>query len=98
MPVKRCAVCKRPTHTTAAVSPRAKKWLCPACEKRFDEYILKGKNEQGGKICEKCKKRRNGRCRFTGYQRQKITACSDWEGRNTEHDKRRWAKFEITQD
>ncbi len=98
MPVKRCAVCKQPTHTTAAAGPRIRKWLCPKCEKRFNEYILMGRNSQSGSLCEKCRKSKNGECRFTSYQRLRITACSDWEGRNYEHNKRRWAKFENTQD
>ncbi len=98
MPVKRCALCKRPAYTSAVLGKKDRKWLCAACQKRFEERVLAGKNQQGGKICLKCKKKNNQQCRFSAYERQRITACSDWEGKNTEHEKRRWAKFEIEQD
>ncbi len=97
MPVKRCAVCRRPAYNPAILGKKDRKWLCAACQKRFEEFILTGQNRLGGKICRKCKKR-NTRCRFSAAERQRITACSDWEGKNTEHEKRRWAKFEADKD
>ncbi|MCL4441556.1 MAG: hypothetical protein ACYC21_13510 [Eubacteriales bacterium] len=93
MPVKRCAVCKKPAYTTTTGSQKDGKWLCSACRLRFEANEFTNKDRQGGRICEKCKKK-NDVCRFSASERQKITACSDWEGRNTAHDKKRWAKFE----
>ena len=95
MHITRCAVCKKPAYTNSVMGKKEKKWLCPACKKKFHEKTLTVQDPQVGEICRKCKKKNIGQCRFSAYQRQSITACSDYEGKNTEHEKRRWAKFET---
>ncbi|PKM82659.1 MAG: hypothetical protein CVU89_03935 [Firmicutes bacterium HGW-Firmicutes-14] len=94
MPVKRCAICKKPSYTDSRTGSANLKWTCSACEKRFEEDIKNVRTHEGGKICEKCIKRKRNQCPFSSWQRSKILACTDWEGKNTEHNRKRWAKFE----
>lgn len=94
MPVKRCAVCQKPSYSTAGIIRKNSKWICSDCRNRFEESVkIRQQDEQGGKICEKCKKRSKD-CPFSVFERQRVIACSDWEGKNSNHDKKRWAKYE----
>lgn len=97
MLVKRCAVCKRPSYNKPSDGLRKKNWLCPACTRLFESWVTAGIPTGTGEACQNCTKRTRG-CRFSVLERLKITACSDWTGKNTEHDRRRWAKFEIQED
>jgi len=92
---KRCVSCKRPAYTASVGSRNGNKWLCPACEAAFEEIFSKRNVEnEGGSLCKNCKKRRDNLCRFSAAERQKVVNCSDWESKNYERVKRRWAKFE----
>ncbi|WP_418790048.1 hypothetical protein [Phosphitispora sp. TUW77] len=97
MPMKRCVLCGRPAYTTAVIGISEKKWVCSSCrafiKKRLTNETWTG-NSTGGLICKNCTKRRDNQCRFTAAERQKIIKCSDWESKNFERSKRRWAKFE----
>jgi len=97
MPVKRCILCGRPAHTTAVIGVRDKNWVCSSCRDIVDQKLGKetlADDSAGGHICKNCIKRRNSQCRFLPSERQKIIRCSDWESKNFERSKRRWAKFE----
>ncbi len=98
MPVKRCILCGRPAHTTAVIGVRDRKWVCSSCraviEKKLGQGTMTG-DAPGGNICKNCIRRRDNQCRFTAAERQKIVRCSDWESKNFERSKRRWAKFEL---
>jgi len=93
MAIKRCASCRKPAYSDTSIAKRDEKWLCAACKAVFAAKTLND-GSQAGRICQKCKNVKLGRCRFSAQERQRITACSDWEGRDTERNRRRWAKFE----
>lgn len=97
MAVKNCALCKK----SAYVSGRGmgiQYWVCSDCRIRVNSTIelsCSSDNSllQKNSICDKCRKRSQN-CRFSETERSKITSCSDWEGKDTERNRRRWAKYE----
>lgn len=98
MPVKKCALCKKTAYQASKVNTRQQQWLCNSCRTAVSaalEITLSTETavKPSSGLCEKCKKRTTN-CRFSAFQRTKMTACSDWEGKNTERNRRRWAKFE----
>ncbi|MDT3699742.1 MAG: hypothetical protein RO469_09960 [Thermincola sp.] len=95
--MKKCALCKKEAYASEEGKAR-EYWVCADCRHKVesimeiacasDQSLLKIDN-----ICDKCRKR-SGRCRFSREERSKITACSDWEEKDTERNRRRWAKYE----
>ncbi len=97
MSVKKCALCKKPAYTSGRGNSK-EYWVCSECRTKVNGTIentvySEEKLVPTERICDKCRKR-IGNCRFSESQRSKITACSDWEGKNTERNRRRWAKYE----
>lgn len=97
MPVKNCAICKKPAYASSRGTGK-EYWVCSDCRMRVDSSIELAASSDNilltrSNICDKCRKR-SGNCRFTESERSKITACSDWESKDTERNRRRWAKFE----
>lgn len=98
MSVKRCALCKKPAYSSGRGNGK-EYWVCSDCRLKADgtmenEFHFEKTMEPTESICDKCRKRTEG-CRFTESHRSKIEACSDWEGKNTERNRRRWAKFDT---
>lgn len=97
MAIKRCALCKKPAYCSSRGNNK-EYWVCSDCRLKADGTMeTKLQSEEPTlpteSICDKCKKRSEG-CRFSESRRSKIKACSDWEGKKTQHNRRRWAKFE----
>lgn len=98
MSIKRCALCKKPAYGSSRGNNK-EYWVCSDCRLKVDgtmeDKLQSEKTMQPTEsMCDKCKKRSEG-CRFSESQRSKIKACSDWEGKKTQHNRRRWAKFDI---
>lgn len=97
MRIKKCALCKKTAYQSSGRNS-SEYWLCSDCRNKVENLEIAASVDSGlnqtGNICDKCKKR-SGDCRFAESQRNKITACSDWVGKNTEHNKRRWAKYDT---
>ena len=97
MPVKTCALCKKSAYTNTVNKKKIDNWLCADCRQNFENQAATAVSQPFARICDKCKKR-TGTCRFSAFERSKITACSDWENKNTERNKKRWAKFDNPPD
>jgi len=98
MLVKKCVLCNKPAYISSRGNGN-KFWLCSECRIKADSFIElacscdNGIHSTTNSICDKCR-RRSGNCRFSESERSKITACSDWESKDFDHNRRRWAKFE----
>lgn len=91
MKIKRCAVCKKPAFSNTIKVKQESNWVCSTCLRKFEEQVVSGIVPTTGELCRKCK---NTNCRFSASERRKITDCTDWIGKDTEHNRKRWAKFE----
>lgn len=97
MRIIKCTVCNRPSFPPIPAVTGQGKWICRACEKKIDEVITNNFDAKPD-YCQKCKNRTSGTCPFTARERKRIVKCNHWIGRDTEHNKRRFAKFENTED
>lgn len=97
MRIKKCAACGRPAFPPTPAVAGIGKWLCPACEKKISDMDFSNPAIKPD-YCQKCKKRTAETCPFTASERKRIVRCNHWIGRDTEHNKKRFAKFENTED
>jgi hypothetical protein len=97
MRIKKCIGCGRPAFPISPSVPGSSKWVCPACDKKINEINFKEITEKPD-YCRKCKKRTTGTCPFSARERRRIVKCNHWIGRHSEHDKKRFAKFEDCED
>ena len=93
MQILKCAGCGRPAFPVTPSLANKKKWLCSACLKKVEQIDFKTESAKPD-YCQKCRKRTAGSCPFTARERKKIVKCNHWIGKDTERDKRRFAKFE----
>jgi len=94
MKIKKCAICKKPAFSNTITIKQESNWICSTCLSKFDEQIISGTVTTTGELCRKCKNPKNNNCRFSASERRRITDCTDWVGKDTEHNRKRWAKFE----